>query len=108
MSKFWRTIGITIWVIVIIGPLAVAFYSYIGCGEWPLWTGFGEYYAQDGDYERSKTLWDIWELLVMPIAFSGVAFLFNQAVRKSENKIASDRLQEAALESYFVWISMAI
>ena len=49
---------------------------------------------------RGKTLWDWMQLLVVPFALAIIAFLFNRAERKNEQRIASDNQQEASLQGY--------
>lgn len=74
------------------------------------WTGFGKYQTQIG-IERSKTLWDWMDLLIVPIFLAGGAFLLNNFEKKrslqieeqranSEREIAKDNLQETLLQNY--------
>jgi uncharacterized protein YjbI with pentapeptide repeats len=64
------------------------------------WSGF-----------RDKTLWDILELIIVPLVLAVGGYLLNRAQRTSENRIAmnrlvseraiaNDRLQESALQFY--------
>jgi hypothetical protein len=49
---------------------------------------------------EGKTLWDWMELLVIPIFVAIGAFYLNRSEAKLEREIATDRQQEAALQSY--------
>jgi hypothetical protein len=64
------------------------------------WTGFGDYTLPNGDFLRGKTLWDWMELLIIPGVLAGGAYYLNRSERKNEREIATDRQQEAALQSY--------
>jgi uncharacterized protein YjbI with pentapeptide repeats len=50
---------------------------------------------------EGKTLWDWMELLIIPLVLAGGAFFLNRSERETEREIATDRQQEAALQSYF-------
>ncbi len=76
------------------------------------WTGFGESTGPSGEVQRARTLWDWMQLLIVPAVLAGSAFFFNRARRKDEraiaeqraqikHEIASNRLQEEALQAYF-------
>lgn len=65
------------------------------------WTGFGEYTLTNPDTVRSKTLWDWMELLIIPAVLAGGAIFLNRSERNTEREIATDRQQEAALQTYF-------
>ena len=73
----------------------------ISVPSWPEWTGFGEH-----------NLWDVLDLLIVPIALAIVAYFFRQAERGDERRIAEQRRatdleiaeddrREAALQAYF-------
>lgn len=49
---------------------------------------------------EGKTLWDWMELLIIPAVLAGGAFFLNRSERKTEREIATDRQQEAALQTY--------
>jgi len=85
-------------------------------------TGFGDFTKPTSDFIRGKTLWDWMELFLIPIFLASGAFLLNRSERQSENRrveeraiverkraeeraileceIATDRQQEAALQTY--------
>ncbi len=48
-----------------------------------------------------KTLWDILEILVVPVAIALVAIWFQSSERKQEQIIAENRIQEETLRDYF-------
>jgi uncharacterized protein YjbI with pentapeptide repeats len=54
------------------------------------WTGLGK-----------KTLWDWMQLLIIPSALAIGAYLFNFSISRNEQKIASDKQREDALQAYF-------
>jgi len=51
-------------------------------------------------YQPGKSLWDWLQLLIVPIVISVGGLLFNLAITRSQEKIASDNRQEAALQGY--------
>lgn len=57
--------------------------------DWPAATGF-----------NGKTLWDVLQLVVVPIALAWGVYWINKKERERELKIAQDNYQEAALQSY--------
>lgn len=54
---------------------------------------------------ETKTLWDWMELLIIPLFLAAGAFFLNRSERNSERQIATDRQQEAALQSFLDRIS---
>jgi len=86
------------------------------------WTGFGDYQPPSNVYIRGKTLWDWMELFIIPLFLAGAAFYLNRSEREAdrqrieeqsklqnertekqailERQIATDRQQEAALQSF--------
>lgn len=75
------------------------------------WTGFADFTKPNSDFVRGKTLWDWLQLFIIPIFLSIGVFLLNRSERdgerqrseertKLEREIATDRQQEAALQSY--------
>ncbi len=57
--------------------------------DWPDATGF-----------NGKTLWDVLQLVVVPIALAWGVYWINKKERERELKIAQDNYQEATLQSY--------
>ena len=66
----------------------------------PAWTGFGEYQSQNGVIERSKTLWDWMNLLIVPLALAIGVYILNKAEKNNEQQIAKERLLESTLQDY--------
>ena len=108
------------WLIIIAAAAAIAFLFLI----WPAWgyhldwTGFGASRSPvknpkaPFDYYPSKTLWDWMQLLGVPVVLAVAALWFNATEnrrdqriadqnRATDQSIAEDRQQEAALETYF-------
>jgi hypothetical protein len=67
--------------------------------------------ATDKDFQPAKTLWDWLQLLVIPLALAGLAFLLNQSQTDREQRredqraarqreIAADATREEALRAY--------
>jgi uncharacterized protein YjbI with pentapeptide repeats len=83
--------------------VALAWAAYLhfvkGLG-WAEWTGFGEFTAQTGQHYRAKTLWDLLELLLVPVALVIGAWWLNRSEKNIERQIAADNRCEAALGSY--------
>src|SRR3990172_9475397 len=75
------------------------------------WTGFADFTKPSSNFVRGKTLWDWMQLFIIPIFLSVSVFLLNKSERESERQRseeriklerenATDRQQEAALQSY--------
>ena len=75
------------------------------------WTGFGDFTTPSGEFIRGKTLWDWFQLLVIPLSLFIGGYLLNSSERalerqiaedraKLEREIATDRQQEAAHQAY--------
>jgi len=56
-------------------------------GYWQDWTGFGEYQSPAGEFQRSKTLWDWLDLLLLPFAISGAGLLIALRSRRSNRDV---------------------
>jgi len=93
------------------GALAFIIVQVILAGYTMSWTGFGEYTLPNGDFVLGKKLWDWMELLIIPLVLAIGAFALNRSERaierqaaedrvNLEREIATDRQQEAALQSY--------
>ncbi len=87
-----------------------SYLRFISGYGWTDWTGFGEYTSPTGKFYRAKTLWDLMELLLIPLALTTIALWFNWNEKRSqlrrdekraqvERENANDRLQEVALQS---------
>lgn len=106
--------------------LWAAYLRYVKGYDWAPWTELGEHVSpivEPGrEYYPSKNLWDILDLLIIPVILVIVAVLFDQSERKTDREIAgkarekdreiaekarekdreiaTDRLQEANLQAY--------
>lgn len=95
-------------IVIIAVMLAVSFWA-----DWfPKWTGIGKYESvtivQSGTSTTKqttiiggKTLWDLLELLIVPLALTSIAIWLNQRVRETEQRTTNEQLQEDALHTYF-------
>lgn len=106
-SRFSKVAG----VVFIVAVLLSALFWTILKGYSVRWTGFGDYTTLNGDIVRGKTFWDWMELFIIPLFLAGGAFYLNRFERESErqqskdrekleHEIATDRQQEAALQTY--------
>lgn len=96
-------VALLVAVIVVATPFVLAVIGLVTQGSWPEWTGFGEYsftVSDDELFQRGKTLWDVLELLIVPIILAVGALFFNQQARQNEEKIAEDHNREEALQKY--------
>ena len=71
----------------------------------PLWTGFGEYKKATGDIDRAKTLWDWMNLLIVPLLVAIGLWYLNKTEKSSEQKIATERINEQSLQSYLDYMT---
>lgn len=55
--------------------------------------GFGDYQGKP-DFDRAKTLWDWFDLLLVPAILAGGGLLFSSAERKNERAIATRRTEQ--------------
>ena len=65
------------------------------------WTGFSDFTAPDGSFQRGKTLWDWMELLIVPAALAFGASILARSDRTGERELAIDQQREEALQTYF-------
>jgi uncharacterized protein YjbI with pentapeptide repeats len=89
---FWLVLAVCLMVVVAL-PLVLVWTGRLE-------TGFGEYTLPTPETEWAKTLWDLGELCLVPLALglgaTGFAFLQN----KRERELEQDRLREAALQRF--------
>jgi hypothetical protein len=64
-------------------------------------TGFAEYTDPSGDVHPAKTLWDWTELLAVPLVLVLVTLSFNWMQSENKREIATDQMQEQAIQAYF-------
>lgn len=118
--------GILILVLLLLaaGITRAAYLRYAKGQDWAEWTQFGDYTttitsrtttrdAQAGAKEitsisettvmethRGKTLWDLLDLLVVPVTLALLAVFFNWRQNLNQNRIAQDNLCEAEYQKY--------
>jgi uncharacterized protein YjbI with pentapeptide repeats len=103
------------WALVTTAVLVLLALFAVGVGRYGWgWTGFLSYPTPKSDTEAiqpGKTLWDLIELLIIPVVLVVGGFLLNRAQRQNEldiaraerktkRQIAKDREAERALQSY--------
>jgi large-conductance mechanosensitive channel len=113
-----------IWTLVIVLVLVALFVFGVQRYGWD-WTGFFSYTTPKSDTEEfhpGKTLWDVLNLAIIPLALVLIAYIFNKRQKESEleiaqkqreqdleiaqkereldREIAQDRQREAALQAY--------
>jgi uncharacterized protein YjbI with pentapeptide repeats len=93
---------------IITGMVAISIWA-----DWfPEWTGVSAYESQTTERTgssattqttivRGKTLWDLMELLIVPVVLASIAIWFNKRMREAEQKATEERLREEALQTYF-------
>ena len=97
INRWWKiaAIGTVVLALIFVG-IGIGFY---GWG----WTGFRALkvdVAPGQEYFRGKTLWDVLQLLIVPIILAGGALFFNRQARQSERALSKDRLHEESLQNY--------
>jgi hypothetical protein len=95
LRRKWETLGVC-------AVLALVFAVWLATSpSLPAWTNFND-----------KGLWDVLDLVIVPLALAVVAYFFNRREketeleiarkeRESEKQIAQDRDEEQALQTYF-------
>src|SRR3954452_7352574 len=79
-----QMLGTGIGVACVLAIVLVAFDSV-----WPDWTGL-----------KGRTLWDIAELVLVPLSLAGIAYLLSAAQRREDRAIARTREQYDTVQSY--------
>ncbi len=116
LKKYWVVIP----GIVIVGLLIwVVFGVYVQGRGWADWTGFGKYTASTSSTGSTtttvvnyRTLWDLLDLLIIPIVLAIGAWALNKTEReaerkaaekraKTDRKIALDRQRQDTLQAYY-------
>jgi uncharacterized protein YjbI with pentapeptide repeats len=80
----------------------------LGYTAWAAWTGLGAVSGPAGMARPAKTLWDVVQLLVIPIVLSLGVLYFNQQERKRERKSQEERTEDAILQNYLDRVSELI
>jgi len=103
----------------VIIPLIIAIYERIATSSWNEITGIMPFVDPKQEYYRGKTLWDLLDLLIIPLVLALGAFGLNQSARKVELEIAKNRDEierhgrkeqenETALQNYLDKMSQLI
>lgn len=84
-------------------------------GKVPAWTGFAEYIPPSRPiaipppssssnpiegYQPPKTMWDLLELIIIPIFLSLIAYVFTKSQRENERKLEDERTYAATMQAY--------
>jgi len=100
MKKHYAfTIKYKTWVIaavitLVLGLIGKATYLRFDKGlGWAAWTGFGAAITPDGTYYPAKTLWDLLELLIIPLALGAGAWWLEASEHKIDRQLAQERAQ---------------
>lgn len=89
--------------------LLVLYQRYaLGYSEWASWTGLGAQPGPAGVARPAKTLWDVVQLLVIPVVLSLGVLYFNQQERRTERRLSQDRAEDAVLQNYLDRVSELI
>ncbi len=80
----------------------------LGYTAWAAWTGLGAVSGPAGMARPAKTLWDVVQLLVIPVVLSLGVLYFNQQERKRERKSQEERTEDAVLQNYLDRVSELI
>lgn len=110
-------IGIVVFAVIV--PLIIAIYERIATSSWNEITGIMPFIDPKQEYYRGKTLWDLLDLLIIPLVLALGAFGLNQSARKVELEIANNRDEierqgrkeqenETALQNYLDKMSQLI
>jgi uncharacterized protein YjbI with pentapeptide repeats len=102
LGEFVRNYWITI--AVIIGLIAIAAFGLRAhFGHW-LWLGFtpSETITSDNaiQYYPGKTLWDVLDLVIVPLTLAVVVYFFNRRQRQTELDIAAESERDRTLQKY--------
>jgi uncharacterized protein YjbI with pentapeptide repeats len=99
-SKMLRVV-IIISLAILIAFLVVNILGYIFLWDW---TGLVPHvspsHPQNTDFQPGKTLWDWYQLLIIPVVLVVGGFLLNFTTSRTEREIASDKQREDALQAY--------
>lgn len=110
-----KIILVVLLILAALTPYALAVYGLITQGRWSAWSGFGDYVStpvgEGQEFQRGKTLWDLTQLLIIPLALGLGIWWLNRQERKTDREIAkrrdqterdlsADRIKENALVAY--------
>lgn len=90
------TKALLIALIVIFSALVIwgSIFYLIRNNPWPTWTGFEE-----------KTLWDIIEIVIIPVFLALIVIWFNYQSNRNSNRISNNQTQDSTLEKYLDYLS---
>jgi hypothetical protein len=97
-------------VLLLVGLLVGAAYSFYWATrplEAPKWMGFAPY-DEKLLSPRGKTLWDWFQLLIIPGAIALAVWSLNYAEKKKDREIEEDRQRQTTLDSYFDYMTKLI
>ena len=103
IQKNWKLNSISIVTIVLI--TALSFNHFVKGEDWADWTGFGSYNVSQLGIQRGKTLWDILDLLIVPLALAVIALWFNSQEKKKEQIRIEEKNRDEVLQKYYEKIS---
>ena len=103
IRKNWKLNSISIVIIVLVTTLA--FNHFVNGQDWADWTGFGSYNVSQSGIQRGKTLWDILDLLIVPLALAVIALWFNSQEKKKEQIRIEEKNRDEVLQKYYEKIS---
>lgn len=80
----------------------------LGYTAWAGWTGIGAVTGPAGVARPARTLWDVVQLLVIPVVLSLGVLYYNQQERKRERRIQEERTEDSVLQNYLDRVSELI
>ncbi|NMB86861.1 MAG: pentapeptide repeat-containing protein [Chloroflexi bacterium] len=110
--KTYSRVWVSLVILILLTATGWCVYLHYAKGMiWADWTGFGSYTGTLLQDQRSKTLWDWMELLIIPIVLTVGGFFFNWAEKRNDQSVAKqkfedeqknsqDQQQETALKNY--------
>jgi uncharacterized protein YjbI with pentapeptide repeats len=124
--KFLQSYWVTI-IVVVLGAMGLIWGLFLYFGGW-YWTGVYAFETVSWTDPRTqivtqlnpgKTLWDLLDLIIIPLVLGIVAYFFNKQQkevelenakkeRKNDQQIAQDRIQEDTLQNYLDRITKLI
>ena len=72
---------------------------------WAEGTGFGDYIDPIGNFYRGKTLWDVLELIIVPVILAGGAWWLNRRDNRRNELVTAENTYDRIFEHYIDNIS---
>jgi uncharacterized protein YjbI with pentapeptide repeats len=94
VPRYLRRVIFTLVVLVVLFVIGKLLYSQP-------WSGLATVQNTSNSSYSVKTLWDWMELLLIPLALAGIAYLFRRSEVESANQQSRERSRDDALNSYF-------